>query len=77
MRIFAAQLRRRFLFDRRFPLMLNGSIHEVIGHPLRVPRGSMNLVRVFFQDRDPILDIGRAALWIMPDSDALTRSSWR
>ena len=33
----------------------------------------MNLVRVFFEHRNPILDIGRAALRVMPHAHALPR----
>ena len=37
----------------------------------------MNLMRVFFEDGNPILDVGRAALRVMSDADTLPRSSWR
>ena len=48
-RICLGQLRRRLFLDRRFALVLDGAVHEVIAHLLRVPRRPVNLVRVFFQ----------------------------
>ena len=71
MRVFLGQLRPRLFLGRLLNLALDSASHQVIADLLRVPGRSMNLVRVFFEDRNPILDIGRAALRVMSDADTL------
>ena len=71
MRVFLGQLRPRLFLARLRNLPVDGAIHEVIGHLLRVSRRSMNLMRVFFKHLHPILDIGRSALRVMAHAHAL------
>ena len=71
MRVFLGQLGPRFFLARLLNLAVDGPLHEMIGHLLRVSRRSMNLMGVFFKHLYPILDIGRAALRVMSHAYAL------
>ena len=47
-------------------------VHEVIRHLLRLPGRPVDLMGIVFQDLDPILNVGRAALRVVSHAHLLS-----